>query len=309
VSIDTGGLAPDDVVEPGGGAAWVVVRDARSVAQPSGRVAAVDVERRVLARSVEVVAGCDIGALAAGDASVWIGTCDAFALEQSGAEVVELAAADGAIGTRVPLPVACVSQVAVGGGALWVLSAATSDAPARILRVEIATGAVDERVTVPVDESVLGLVADAGSVWTSRRGPGGSRLVRSDAATGAELVAAPTAPSRLLGVVDGILWAQDLEPSAVVARDAASLAVRSTTPVGGLRSAAAGPDGVWYQAASPGSLRVTIGRVDTSGAASEVVSYTGAGPDRTGLPFLGTLSATRRGAWFATQDRLFLVEH
>jgi hypothetical protein len=38
-----------------------------------------------------------------------------------------------------------------------------------------------------------------------------------------------------------------------------------------------------------------------------VTAFTGPGPDRTGLPFLGTLSATTGGAWLATQDHLFLV--
>ena len=111
----------------------------------------------------------------------------------------------------------------------------------------------------------------------------------------------------MLGIVDGTLWTQDLTEPAIVGRDAASGSPTVTVPVADLRLAAVGASGVWFETAATGSLTVTVGRVDAVGAVTVVVSYTGAGPDRTGLPFLGTLTATARGAWVATQDRLFLV--
>jgi hypothetical protein len=64
---------------------------------------------------------------------------------------------------------------------------------------------------------------------------------------------------------------------------------------------------VWFEQASPASLTITVGRIGADDAPTAVTTFTGPGPDRTGLAFLGTLSATAHGAWLASQDHLFLL--
>ena len=114
-------------------------------------------------------------------------------------------------------------------------------------------------------------------------------------------------PTRVVGVPGGALWTADATTGTLTARDAASGTAKAAVPVPTARAFALGASGVWYQRASAGSLTVTIGRVVATGAATTVTAFTGPGPSESGLPYLGTLSVTARGAWLAEQNHLFLL--
>jgi hypothetical protein len=94
--------------------------------------------------------------------------------------------------------------------------------------------------------------------------------------------------------------------AALDAHDATTGALVATVPVPNLQAAAVGAGSVWFQQASTTSLQITTGEVAGT-VPVPAVTFTGAGPDRTGLPFLGTLTATLHGGWLATQDHLFLI--
>lgn len=304
-SIDTGGLAPDVVVEPTGGAPWVIVRDARLVQAPVGRLARVDVDAGRLPQVVDVVAGCEVTTVVASDTSTWAGTCDQFGAD-AGAEVLEMKP-DGALGRRVSVPTGCLASVVAATSVVWAASAASVDAPGEIYRIAGDATVAEAVLTLGVDESFLGATADGDSVWLSIQGPSGARLDRIDATNAVVASVTSTGPNRLLGIVDGTLWAQDLAASALVGRDATSGAVTYTIPIEGLVTAAVGTSGVWYQAAAPDATTVTVGRLDANAAPTQVTTYTGGGMDRTGAPLTGVLSVTARGAWLSIQDRLFLI--
>ena len=131
--------------------------------------------------------------------------------------------------------------------------------------------------------------------------------MRNDGATGAGAVAVATGPARLAGVLGRTLWTSDPTTGALTARDATTGAAITSVPVPTLQAVAVGASGVWYEQASTASLTVTIGRLAAGGTPTTVTSFTGPGPAETGLPFLGTLSVTARGAWLAEQDHLFVL--
>ena len=308
-SIDTRGLLPGPVVESADGSAWAIVGTSNAGAI-GGRVARIDAERTTISTVTTVVDGCDASALAAGPDGIWVGTCDARAPagSTSGAELVRIDPVDGQVRSRVTLPGTCVASVAVAGGSVWATNAATIDAPQRLWRLDVSTGAVDEPVALGADETITGLAATSDAVWTSRRTRAGDRIVRSDARSGADTTSFATGPGRVVGVLDGTLWVLDVRAGALVGRVSSSGTITSTVPAANVQSVGVGPSGVWLQQADRGSLTITLSRIsDAAAGASPVVSFTGAGPDRTGLPFLGILSATSRGLWFASQDRLFLL--
>jgi hypothetical protein len=303
-AIETGGLAPDLVAEAGA-TTWSVVRDSQVVQAPVGRVARVEADAGGLGAIVEVVVGCDVTALAATAEHVWTGTCDQPAAS-SGAELVEIDAAAATVTRRVPVPSGCIASVAAGDDHTWGATAPRVDAPTVVLRVAAGQQQAETVTTLAEQESYLGLAAGTDHAWVSVQTATESRLTRIDAATG-EQRSVSAAPSRLLGVVERTLWTQELATSQLVARDTTSGAVTATVPIEGLTTAAAGPSGVWYQVATPGSTSVTIGRLDAAHTPTTVATYTGAGVDRTGTPYVGTLSVTSDGAWLAIQDRLFLL--
>jgi len=138
------------------------------------------------------------------------------------------------------------------------------------------------------------------------QGLAGARLLRFDATNAVAATIDSDGPNQLLGVVDGTLWAQDLESSSLIGRDASTGAVTQTVPIDGLLSAAVGASGVWYQAASLDATTVTIGRLDASAVPTTVTTYTGS-IDRTGAPLTGILSVTNAGAYLSIQDRLFFL--
>ena len=194
-SIDTRGLLPGPVVESADGSAWAIVGTSNAGAI-GGRVARIDAERTTISTVTTVVDGCDASALAAGPDGIWVGTCDARAPagSTSGAELVRIDPVDGQVRSRVTLPGTCVAGVAVAGGSVWATNAATIDAPQRLWRLDVSTGAVDEPVALGADETITGLAATSDAVWTSRRTRAGDRIVRSDARSGADTTSFATGP-------------------------------------------------------------------------------------------------------------------
>jgi hypothetical protein len=91
-----------------------------------------------------------------------------------------------------------------------------------------------------------------------------------------------------------------------VARDLVTGEPTDEVTVADLQQSATSSTDVWFERASRTSLTITLGRVDDA-APRTVTSFAGVGPDRSGLPFLPTLSATSRGAWLGYQNRLFLL--
>ncbi len=142
--------------------------------------------------------------------------------------------------------------------------------------------------------------------WSARTSAAGSRLVRTDGHSSAETASVATGAVRLLGISGTDLWTEDNQHSALDTHDAHTGALTATVPIPNLQAATIGASGVWFEQATTTSLRITIGYVAGT-VAAPVVTFTGAGPDRTGLPFLGALTATAHGAWLATQDQLFVI--
>ena len=154
--------------------------------------------------------------------------------------------------------------------------------------------------------SVDGVAATADSLWTLRRSGDVTTLVRSDAATATDAVTVPADGAQLTGIAADRVWTTDAARGALVARDLVTGEPTDEVSVADLQQSAAVPTTVWFERANRASLGITIGRTD--GAAPQAVtSFAGVGPDRSGLPFLPTLSATSRGAWLGYQNRLFLL--
>ncbi len=305
-SIDLRGLVPGAVTETPDGQAWVAATDPRATT-PEALVARVGPGATTASSVTPIAEGCDVTAIAALGPSVWVATCDptAAGTATSGAELVRLDAS-GAVTTRVAVPAGCVTQLAAGTTTLWASTAPRSDAPPRLFRLTAATGVLDAPVALN-GEQPSGLAVAGDDPWTVRTAASGSRLVRNDGATGAGAVAVATGPARLAGVLGRTLWTSDPTTGALTARDATTGAAITSVPVPTLQAVAVGASGVWYEQASTASLTVTIGRLAAGGTPTTVTSFTGPGPAETGLPFLGTLSVTARGAWLAEQDHLFVL--
>ena len=304
-SISAGGLSTGDVAQPPDAPAWVVVRDSLAATSPVGRLARLDAGAVALGPVVDVVAGCTVTALTASATGVWAGTCDQLG-GAAGAELLEVAAADGTLGRRISVATGCVAAADATTTDLWAASAASVDAPAEIYRVRADATTAEAVLTLAPEESLLGLAADGDSAWVAVQGLAGARLLRFDATNAVAATIDSDGPNQLLGVVDGTLWAQDLESSSLIGRDASTGAVTQTVPIDGLLSAAVGASGVWYQAASLDATTVTIGRLDASAVPTTVTTYTGS-IDRTGAPLTGILSVTNAGAYLSIQDRLFFL--
>jgi len=305
-AVDTDGLVPGAVAETPDGQGWVVVHDPR-VTQPEGLIARVAAGATSFTSVTPLVTGCSVTAIAAQGTALWAATCNAAlpGATTSGAGLVELDA-QGTVVSRRSLPTSCVAQLAAGTDSLWVVTAPRSNAPPQLLRVDPATGTV----SAPADlhgEQVLGLAVAGDDPWTGRASATGDRLVRTDATTGADAVSIPGSAARVVDVVAATLWTEQPATDSVASADATTGQPQTSVTVANLQAVQAATSGVWFEQASTGSLTITLGRIDPSGHPTTVASFTGAGPDRTGLPFLGTLSATARGAWLATQNRLFLL--
>jgi hypothetical protein len=303
--IDTKGLVPGAVTETTDGAAWAIVRDPRAT-QPDGMIARIDVGTHALTEITPVVTGCTATALAAHGTSLWVVTCNPAATGDTagGAELIRVDT-PGQIGARIALPTSCVDAVAVGDTTVWVTSAPRSATAPRLFRVDQATGHVDP-VPIGASEQLTGIATLGDDLWSARTSAAGSRLVRTDGHSVAETASVATGPVRLLGISAADLWTEDNQHSALDAHDARTGALTATVPIPNLQAATIGASGVWFEQATTTSLRITIGHVAGT-VAAPVVTFTGAGPDRTGLPFLGTLTATAHGAWLATQDQLFVI--
>jgi hypothetical protein len=303
--IDTKGLVPGAVTETADGAVWAIVRDPR-VPQPGGTIARIDVAGRALTEITPVVTGCTATALAGHGASLWVATCNPAATGDTpgGAELIRVDA-PGQVAARIALPTPCVDAVAVGDTTVWATSASRSGTAPRLFRVDQATGHVDQ-VPTGAGEQLTGLATVGDDLWSARTTPAGSRLIRIDGHSDAQTASVGTGAVRLLGVAGTNLWAEDDQHAALDAHDATTGALVATVPVPNLQAATVGAGSVWFQQASTTSLQITIGEVAGTVPVS-AVTFTGAGPDRTGLPFLGTLTATLHGGWLATQDHLFLI--
>ncbi|HSO95501.1 MAG TPA: hypothetical protein VLV81_05615 [Acidimicrobiia bacterium] len=304
-AIDTKGLVPGAVTETSDGATWAIVRDPNAN-PPGGMIARVDPAGRALTEIIPVVTGCTVTAITGHGTSVWVATCNPAATGDTpgGAELVRVDA-PGQIGVRVPLPAPCLDALAAGATTVWATSAARSATAPRLFRLDVTTGRADP-VTVGPGEQVTGLATVGDDLWSSRAMPGGSRLVRVDGHTGAVTASVPTSAVRLLGLAGHTLWTEDDQHATLAGYDAQTGAPGGAVPVPNLQAAAVDTSGVWYEQASTASLQITIGKL-TGALPTPTVTFTGAGPDRTGLPFLGTLTATGSGAWLANQDHLFLI--
>ncbi len=302
-AIDLRGLVPGAVAETADGQVWVAATDPRA-ATPEAFVARVAPGATAASSVTPIVEGCDVTAIATLGASVWVATCDP-ATAAAGAELVRLDAT-GAVAQRVAVPSGCVAQLAAGATTLWAGTAPRSDAPPRLFRLTATTGVLDEPVALD-GEQPGGLAVAGDDPWTVRTSATGSRLVRSDGATGADAIARPSGPTRVVGVQGGALWTADPTTGTLTARDVATGTAQTAVSVPAAQAVVIGASGVWYEQASAGSLTVTIGRVAATGAATTVTAFTGPGPAESGLPYLGTLSVTARGAWLAEQNHLFLL--
>jgi hypothetical protein len=90
-----------------------------------------------------------------------------------------------------------------------------------------------------------------------------------------------------------------------VARDATTGSRADDHAVSNLPAFATGATGVGFEPASPAPHDQR--RPGRSGnAPTTVTTFTGLGPDRTELAFLGPVSGTARGAGLASQDHLLL---
>ena len=303
--IDTKGLVPGAVTETTDAAAWAIVRDPRAT-QPDGMIARIDVGTHALTEITPVVTGCTATALAAHGTSLWVATCNPAATGDTpgGAELIRVDTA-GQIGARIALPTSCVDAVAVGDTTVWVTSAPRSATAPRLFRVDQATGHVDA-VPIGAGEQLTGIATLDDDLWSARTNAAGSRLVRTDGHSVAETASVATGAVRLLGISGTDLWTEDNQHSALDAHDARTGALTATVPIPNLQAATVAASSVWFEQATTTSLRITIGRLGGT-VAAPVVTFTGAGPDRTGLPFLGTLTATAHGAWLGTQDQLFVI--
>jgi hypothetical protein len=303
--IDTKGLVPAAVTETADGAAWAIVRDPRAT-QPDGMVARIDVGTHALTEITPVVTGCTATALAAHGTSLWVASCNPAATGDTagGAELIHVDAR-GQIGARIALPTSCVDAVAVGDTTVWATSAPRSATAPRLFRVDQATGHVDA-VPIGAGEQLTGFATLGDDLWSARTTTAGSRLVRTDGHSIAETNSVATNTVRLLGISGTDLWTEDNQHSALGAHDTRTGALTATVPIPNLQAATVGASGVWFEQASTTSLQITIGHLAGT-VPAPVVTFTGAGPDRTGLPFLGTLTATVHGAWLATQDQLFAI--
>lgn len=307
--IDMGGLLPTKVAEAADGSAWALVG---RTDQPAaiGRVARIDVSDARVTGVTTVVAGCDASTVTAVGDRIWVGTCNALAPSgvASGAELVEIDAATGALGRRVALETPCVDAVVTDGAALWASGSPRVGEQQRVWRVDAASGVVDEPVTLAIGESLSSGAVTGELLWTARTGPAGRRLVGSDTVSGTERVSIPVGDVEVLGGMGDALWTIEGGGAALEARDPTTGDIRFTIAVLDVRAAAASASGIWLEHANGGSLEISLGRVGPGKAGEQVLTtFRGAGPDRTGMPYLGTLSATASGAWLTVQDRLFLI--
>lgn len=300
--IETSGYTPGAVVETETGETWVSIRDQRSRAT-SGYVARIDGDR--LGPLVRVVDGCAIGALASGSAGAWAATCDTTAPEaDAGAEIV-LVTAEGPT-RRFPVPTPCIGSLVIEGDVAWAGSLALANSPSRLWRVDLSAGVVQEPIALG-DEALHGVATTPTMVWTVRRSTDTARLVGNEVTTGKEVVSIDTNPLMLLGVAGNRLWAQDETNATLVAFDASTGEATSPVRIPDLVDVAFGPSGPWFVQARTDDLTISVGTLDDTDHPRPVVTMTGIGPDRTGLPYLPVLSITSRGVWLGSQNRLFLV--
>jgi hypothetical protein len=300
--IETHGFVVSAVADEGAGRTAAIVTDPRSDAA-DGLVGTIDGDE--LVGVTRVVEGCTVAALASSDQGTWTATCDPAAApdQTTGAELVLVT--DGGAGRRIPLPTSCIGTVAVAGERAWVTNVAVTTTPSRLWRVDLATGAVDEPVALS-GSTVIGLAATSDALWTLRRNGEAASLVRTDAASGADTVSVPVANVHLAGIAAGQVWTTDAARNVLTAHDPTTGEPGTEVTVADLQRSATSSTTLWFERASRDALRITVGRVDDE-SPSTVVSFTGVGPDRSGLPFLATLSATERGAWLGYQNRLFLL--
>jgi hypothetical protein len=271
-------------------------------------VARVDPAAGAVTAVVDVAAGCDAAALAVGNGAVWVATCDELAPPDStaGAQVVRVEAATGRITQRVSLPTRCVAQLAVGKDAVSAGELTVAGQQPRVWRIDPASGALTTIEHLGAGTSLGGVAVTDGGIWTQKVTPDRGEATRTDASTGqAEGTVDENHAALIGGHGDGV-WFQRAQSSSIAQRDAATGAARIDTPVPNVRSAVVGASGAWFQQVTEGSLTITIGRVDpASGAIGPTFSFQGVGPDRTGLPFLGKLSADESGAWLVYQGHLY----
>lgn len=303
VEVDLGELVVTELVA-GEGDAWasVVEPDGDPVA---GRLAQIDGASGTVVTTVPIVDGCTISALAMGDGSVWVGTCDELAASGAagGGLVIEVDPAVGAVVGEVALPVSCVDEVTAGGGSVSATSAALAGETTRIWRVDPEAGAATE--IDQLDEAAPGGIAltDDG-LWVQELSEDGDEAVRSDPETGQDEVSVPEEGAVLVGNTDDAVWFQ--RPDAVVQRDASTGAVRTETPLTDVQTVAVGASGVWYQQATPGSVTITIGRIDpATGTVDHTFQFDGVGLDRSGLPFTVRLAVDDTGVWVVYQGRVY----
>jgi hypothetical protein len=300
--IETHGFVIGAVADGGDARTAAVITDPRAET-PDGLVGTI--EGTELVSVTQVVDGCTVAAIAAGADGTWAATCDPLASPEQAAGAELVLVADGSTSRRIALPTSCVGALAIGGDRAWVTNVALTSTAARLWRVDLTTGAVDE--PIPLDGATVdGLAATADSLWTLRRSGDATSLVRSDAATAADVVTVPAEGERLTGITTDRVWTTSSAGGALVARDLVTGEPTDEVTVADLQQSATSPTTVWFERASRTSLTITLGRVDDA-APRTVTSFTGVGPDRSGLPFLPTLSATSRGAWLGYQNRLFLL--
>jgi hypothetical protein len=300
--IETHGFAIGAVADAGDGRTAAVVTDPRAET-PDGLVGTI--EGAELVSVVRVVDGCTVAAIAASTDGAGAATCDPLASPEQAAGAELVLVADGSTSRRIPLPTSCVGALAIAGDRAWVTNVTLTSTAARLWRVDLATGIVDEPLPL-ASSTVDGLAASADSLWTLRRSGDTTTLVRSDAATAADVVAVPAEGEQLTGITADRVWTADAASGTLIARDLVTGEPIDEVTVADLQQSASSSTTVWFERASRASLTITVGRTDGA-APRTVTSFTGVGPDRSGLPFVPTLSATSRGAWLGYQNRLFLL--
>ncbi|HMG26141.1 MAG TPA: hypothetical protein VKH36_04935 [Acidimicrobiia bacterium] len=215
-------------------------------------------------------------------------------------------AASGQVTQRVPLPTRCVAQLSVGRDAVSAGELTLAGQRQRVWRIDPQSGALSTIAQLGADTSLGGVAVTDAGVWTQKVTPDRGEATRTNASTGQAEGTVPETDAVLIGGHGDGVWFRRAEPPTIAQRDAATGAVRTETPVPNVRSAAVGATGAWFQQAIEGSLTITIGRIDpASGAIGPTFSFEGVGPDRTGLPFLGELSADDSVAWLVYQGRLY----
>jgi hypothetical protein len=306
--IDTRGLVPIGVAA-GDGEAWAVVTDpTHNTATPEAIVARVDQPAGAFSTVTPVATSCYASALAVGDGGVWVGTCDELAPAEAnaGGQLVRVDPASGQVTRRVPLPTRCVGQVAVGKDAVAVSEQAAAGHQQRVWAIDPTGGRITQVDSVGGDTAVSGIAVTDGGVWAQEVSPGADHARRANPSSGQTQTTVTESNATLVGGNGNSVWFDRTQPPGIAQRDATSGDVTTTTPVGNVQSAAVGASGAWFQQATRDSLTITIGRVDpATGNIGPTFSFQGVGPDRSGLPYLGTLAADADGVWVIYQGRLF----